>query len=235
MDEKDFRDFLKKLGKKNHVIDGLVGQVTRFDEFLRSQRGRDLDSAMEQDILDYAALLDGKVPGSAGKGVRGLALYFRHAGKESLSKAASSLREQAVVVKRRPFRLADFPGIPAEATRALQDAGIRTCEQMLEAGNDPQARRELAEKTGVAPEIVLELVSLSDLARLSGVKAIRARLYREAGVDSVEKLAAFEPEQLLHLATGFIQRTGFPGTPPLPKEVRSTIAAARGLPKVVEY
>jgi predicted RecB family nuclease len=83
--------------------------------------------------------------------------------------------------------------------------------------------------------VVLELVKLSDLSRLPGVKGIRARLYYDAGVDTVEKLAAWEPEALLSLTQEFVQRTQFEGIAPLPKEVSSTIANARKLPKVVEW
>ena len=44
-----------------------------------------------------------------------------------------------------------------------------------------------------------------------------------------------EPEVLLALTTDFVQRTGFEGIAPLPKEVSSTIANARRLPKVVVW
>lgn len=68
---------------------------------------------------------------------------------------------------------------------------------------------------------------------------VRARLYYAAGVDSVEKFAAsrkdtgtvWEPELLRLMVTAYVERTGFEGVPPLPKEVSSTIANARRLPK----
>jgi hypothetical protein len=67
------------------------------------------------------------------------------------------------------------------------------------------------------------------------VKGIRARLYYDAGVDSVEKMAGWEPEPLRKMVTNYVEQTGFDGIPPLPKEVSSTIANARNLPKIVEY
>jgi len=66
------------------------------------------------------------------------------------------------------------------------------------------------------------------------VKGIRARLYYDTGVDSVEKMAGWEPEALRIMVTKYVERTGFDGTPPLPKEVSSTIANARKLPKIIE-
>lgn len=93
----------------------------------------------------------------------------------------------------------------------------------------------LAEAAGIPESAILELVKLSDLARLPGVKGIRARLYYDAGVDSVKKMASWEPEALRMMVTEYALRTGFDGIPPLPKEVSSTIANAQKLPKVVEY
>jgi hypothetical protein len=57
----------------------------------------------------------------------------------------------------------------------------------------------------------------------------------DAGVDSVEKIANWEPEALRAMVTKYVERTGFDGIPPLPKEVSSTIANARKLPKVVKF
>jgi len=117
----------------------------------------------------------------------------------------------------------------------FETAGIKTAGQMLIAGQTPQSRADLAMRVELPEDIILELVKLSDLSCLPGVKGIRARLYVDAGVDSVEKLASYEPEALLALTSEFVQRTGFDGIAPLPKEVNSTIANARKLPKIVEW
>jgi hypothetical protein len=132
-------------------------------------------------------------------------------------------------------KLRHFRGVDPVVISKLESVGIRTSLKMLEAGQSPEDRSELAKLTGIPVESVLELVKLSDLARLPGVKGIRARLYYAAGVDTVEKLAAFEPEELLNLTGEFVRAKGFEGIAPLPKEVSSTIAHARKLPRVVEY
>ncbi len=106
---------------------------------------------------------------------------------------------------------------------------------MLSAGRTIEARASIARQAGIPEEVVLELVKLSDLARLPGVKGIRARLYYDAGVDCVEKLAQYEPEALLALTTAFVHKAGFDGIAPLPKEVSSTIANALKLPSLVEW
>ena len=71
-------------------------------------------------------------------------------------------------------------------------AGIKNVEQMLAAGRTPGARQELADRTGVPLDDVVEFVKLSNLSRLGGVKAVRARLYYDAGVDTLEKMAQLQ-------------------------------------------
>ena len=137
--------------------------------------------------------------------------------------------------KRNPFKLSGFRGVNSEHVEKLAAVGIKTAEKMLAAGQTAEKRAALAQDTGIPEEIILELVKLSDLARLPGVKGIRARLYYDAEVDCVEKMAAWEPEALLKMTAEFVARTEFDGIAPLPKEVSSTIANAKRLPRVVEY
>jgi hypothetical protein len=131
--------------------------------------------------------------------------------------------------------LKDFRGVNPEFLARLEAIGIKKAAQMLSAGQTPEKRVTLALKAGIPEEPVLELVKLSDLARLPGVKGIRARLYYDSGVDNAEKLAAWEPESLPAMTAGFVARTGFDGIAPLLKEVSSTIANARNLPKIVVW
>jgi hypothetical protein len=137
--------------------------------------------------------------------------------------------------KRNPFKLRDFRGVDPGFVSKLEAQHIKNAEQMLVAGRTRRQREEISRETGIPGNVLLELVKLSDLARLPGVKGIRARLYYDAGIDSVEKMANWEPEPLRMIVTEYVKQTGFKGIPPLPKEVSSTVANARKLPKVVEF
>lgn len=134
-----------------------------------------------------------------------------------------------------PFKLRDFVGVNPDQIAKLTEAGVKTTSQMLSAGHTAEGRATLASRTGISEDVILELVKLSDLARLPGVKGIRARLYYDAGVDTVEKLAGYDPQTLLSLTAEFVRTTGFDGIAPLPKEVISTIDNARRLPKLIEW
>jgi hypothetical protein len=223
---------LKRAGKKEHVVNGLVDQVRAFEAYL-SQEGRaEVDAAQAEDIQDYAQAL---APRERKKCMRGIALYYQWSGNGPLAKLATSIREQEVAKTRRPFRLRKFRGIDAGAVGQLEAIGIDNVEQMLIAGKTPDDRQELAEQSGLTPEFILELVKLSDLSRIGAVKSVRARLYYDAGLDTPHKFTAWEPEALREMLIGFVERTGFDGIAPLPKEVRSAIKTASRLPQVVDY
>lgn len=228
-----YTKFLKKAGKQEHVTARLVLQVERFEVFLAA-RNKALDQVNKQDVDDYVAHLEAQQAGQARKAIRGVALYYKYLEQPALAALFNDAREAAIEKTRKPFLLADFIGVDPTHIARLRAVGARTAEQLLSAGKTPQLRQELAERSGVPIEVILELVKLSDLTRIYGVKAIRARLYYDAGVDTVEKLAAFEPEELLKLTAEFVQRTDFDGIAPLPKEVSSTIETARHLPKIIE-
>ena len=62
-----------------------------------------------------------------------------------------------------------------------------------------------------------------------------ARLYHDAGADTLEKIAQWEPEELRKMLAEFVNKTKFEGIAPLPKEVNSCVKTARRLPKIIEY
>jgi hypothetical protein len=64
---------------------------------------------------------------------------------------------------------------------------------------------------------------------------VRARLYHEASLDTLDKMAAIEPEELRQKLVVFVEHTGFDGIPPTPKEVANTVAMASHLPRIVGY
>jgi hypothetical protein len=234
MDEPGFIRFLKRMGKQDHVVDELVQEVQCFDTFL-GPAGKSVDRAAAEDIQEYADLLEANEPGRGRKRVRGLALYYRFSGQEDLAHAAHAIREQETAKTRKIFPLREFRDVNPDHIACLEAAGITHVEQMLAAGKTPKLRAELCRQTGISPEAILELVKLSDLSRLGAVKSVRARLYYEAGVDTIDKFAAWETEDLLIYLREWVERTGFDGIAPLPKELANGVAKARSLERIVEY
>jgi hypothetical protein len=98
--------------------------------------------------------------------------------------------------KRIPCPLKDFLGVAPAHVEKLARLGIKTADKLLSSGRTRADRAALALETGIPAKAIMELVKLSDLSRLPGVKGIRARLYYDAGIDCVEKLTAWDAEPL---------------------------------------
>jgi len=232
MDE-EFRRFLKRGGRSENAAGRIIAYVKEFERYLKEHCSVELNEADTGDLEAFAEWVEQKPKVSAKGHLWGIGYYYEYTSNEELRHTAGILREQRI--ERQPFPLREFRGINSEYVEKLAAAGIKNIKQMLEAGKSETERASLAEETGVAGDVILELVKLSDLARIPGVKGIRARLYHDAGVDTMEKMAEWEPEELREMAARFVERTGFEGIAPLPAEVRFTIAQARSLPKIVEY
>jgi hypothetical protein len=234
MNDKGFREYLKRDGRKPDVIDRVFRLVNRFEQYLLEVKdGINLDQATLQDLHDYVLVVESVPKASAKTHLWAIRYYYAYIENEEMAVYTAALREERIT--RKPFRLRDFRGVDPAYVDALKYAGIKNVSQMLVAGRTPEQREELAERTGVPLENILELVKLSDLSRIPGVKGIRARLYHDAGVDTIENMAHWEPEKLRTRTIEYIRQSGFDGMPPLPAEVKFSVEKARRLPRVVEY
>jgi hypothetical protein len=225
MDVQAFRQFLKRSGRTEAVTDEVVAAVQAFAAFLEEHCYCSLDEAAEADLDSFVAWIERAPEASARGYLWAIRYYYQFSRDLSMEKHASGLREARVL--RKPLPLKDFRGVEPDHLARLAGAGVKNAEQMLAAAGSPEDRTELALETGIPEATLQELASLSDLAQLPGVKGIRARLYYDAGIHSVQALAEWDAEALLQMLVEFVERTGFEGIPPLPKEVRSTIENAR--------
>jgi hypothetical protein len=234
MDEVGFGSFLKRGGRSPQAAARCVRYVEQFEQYLHAYRGgKGLQDADADDLEQFVEWVEEEPKASANTHLWALRYHFEYTGNDELRSLASALRRQRT--KKAPFALASFRGVDPEQIEKLASRGIRNVSQMLEAGGTPSDREALAQATGVPPDTILEYVKLSDLARIPGVKSIRARLYHDAGADTVEKLAAWDPEALRLMLIDFVERTGFDGIAPLPKEAEFTVTTAKRLLRVVEY
>ena len=232
--EEDFRHYLKRKGKKDHVVKGLVDSVGLFETYL-GERNKGIHQATKQDLYNYAASCEGARKGSARIKIRGVALYFRYVGNNELAATANGIREAGISNDRTAFKLKDFLWVNQAHLSRLEALGIVDIRQMIESGDTPAARRTLAENAGVPADGILELVKLSNLARLTGIKGIRARLYHDAGLDTWDKIAVLDADRLGDVCTRFVEATSFPGIPPTLKEAAFTVSSAKTLLRIVEW
>ena len=227
--EAEFHKFLKRGGRSENAAGRIIAYVQEFENYLLEHRNHELLKANSDDLESFIALVE-QQPKSSAKGLLwGLAYYFEFTSNDAMCHLAGFLRAQRI--KRKPFPLREFRGLNLIDLDKLAAARIKHVDQLLAVGCTASGRAVLAKQTGVAETVILESVKLADLARIPGVKGIRARLYHDAGVDSIEKLAAWEPKALLEMVVDFVDRTGFEGIAPLPAEVSFSIAKAKQLPR----
>jgi hypothetical protein len=237
--EPNFFKYLKKSGRTDDVAERVVRLVNVFSDFLLGRKNTTPDHANESDLDAFITFVDKEqanlpkhddISPSAKSYLWAIRYYYRFIENPEMERYAALLREARI--KRKPFALKDFRGVDYAQIDCLASAGIRNTNQMLKAGKTHQMRQQLAEKIGVPEQAICELVRLSDLARIPGIKGIRARLYHDAGIDSIEKMARMEVEEILAATAKFVAESGFDGVPPLPAEVRHSIATAKKLPKI---
>jgi predicted flap endonuclease-1-like 5' DNA nuclease len=87
------------------------------------------------------------------------------------------------------MKIIEIEGIGEVYAGKLEEAGIKTVEDLLAQGATRQGRESLAEKTGISGPLLLRWVNHADLTRIVGVAEQYAELLEAAGVDSVPELA----------------------------------------------
>lgn len=233
MNEQGFAGWLKKKGKKAHVVTRQIAGVNAFAGYLRNQRGKDLTAVRPADIDAYVAAIEQKKRSAKGL-LYVLMHYFAFAGNQPLRDHAAALRETRTRKSRRVFALKEFLGIHPDHVVRLAHAGIKNVQDMLAAGKTKAQRQALSRRLDIPEAAILELVKLSDLTRLGYVKAKLTRLYYNAGLDAPHKIAAFTPKALHAFFVKFVRESGWDGMVPNPKDLVGNVAAARKLKPLVE-
>jgi hypothetical protein len=162
----------------------------------------------------------------------GIRNYYESVPNENM---ICSAREVMEMVKMDTRKLKEFLGVDRECVDKLASIGITTAKQMLDAGRTKKDREELMKISGVSSSCILDLVKLSNLARLPGLKKVRGRLFFDGGLDTLDKIAAMEPEEIKATLQDFIDRMGFDGSAPTLSEADTAVTMARYLPRIVEY
>lgn len=238
----NFREFLKRGGRTDEVAERVVRLVKVFADFQYGRNRSTPESATESDLDAFIEFVEQEneqlpkhddITPNISSYLWALRYFYQYCQNNNLAAYTAMQREKRI--KRKPFLLKDFRGIQPEDINALAAIDINNSHQMLKAGSTHKDRQSLASKTGLSQAAILELVKLSDLARIPGIKGIRARLYHDAGIDSVQKLAQSQVEEVLQITQEFVAKSGFDGIAPLPAEVSFSIKTARTLPDVVEY
>jgi predicted flap endonuclease-1-like 5' DNA nuclease len=117
----------------------------------------------------------------------------------------------------------------------LQSIGIRTPQQLLDAGATPKGRDEIAAKSGISHKLILEWVNHVDLYRIKGVGSEYADLLEASGVDTVVELATRNPAHLYDALVAVNHEKKLVRRLPTAAQVQNWVQQAKGLPRVIQY
>ena len=126
-------------------------------------------------------------------------------------------------------------GIGPKYAEKLIAAGIKTTDDLLQAGKTRKGREDLAQKTETSSTLILEWVNLADLFRIKGIGEEYSDLLEEAGVDTVAELAKRVPENLHSKILEVNEKKKLVRRPPPLENVKNWVEQAKKLPRIVEY
>ena len=233
MNTQEFHTYLKRTGRKTSAIQQITALVLGYQDFLQAYYPhRPMAESTPETLESYASWIESQPGESASKPLWALRYYFDFIQEQDLSRLAGPMRAERI--KRVPVLLRDFRGVSPQVADTLFAHGLENIDQMLDAGRTPAQRQDLAIRTSLPLETILELVKLSDLARLGAMRRVRARLYHDAGLTPTS-IATWEPQALGAMLVEWVEQHDFDGIPPTPKEVEHLVADARKLPILVIY
>ncbi|MHA2271361.1 MAG: DUF4332 domain-containing protein [Candidatus Hodarchaeales archaeon] len=234
MDEPGFQAYLKDQKKPQNTITQFSRLIKEFNEHLLNTEQRSLDRATPEDLENYYSQLTKELKHSVvNRYLWALLTYYRYKDNDLLYCAANELLGVSYL---KNYRFRDFEGVDQENIKLLASNGIRNAQQLLDLGQTKEGRETLAKKCDVPNNFILELVKLANLARIPGLKKKRARLFYDAGLDTLDKIAAYDDSEVMRKdLVDFVKRSGFEGTPSTSGEAAHTLLLAKYLERIIEY
>ncbi|MFX1484772.1 MAG: DUF4332 domain-containing protein, partial [Promethearchaeota archaeon] len=232
VNDESFRRYLKKSKKSKNAIKQIVELVKDFEAYL-SEESISLPEAEIDELESFVTWIEETIGKKANKHLWAISILYAFLENEKMAKHSRLLRRKKI--KRIPFQIGKFRGVNQDYVKKLESLGIVNVDQMILKGKTPEMRLQLSEESGVPVESILEFVKLADLTRVGAVKTVRTRLYYDAGIDTIDKMAEYDPAELRSYLSKWIEETGFEGIAPLPKEASNAVSTAKKLPRLVDY
>lgn len=126
-------------------------------------------------------------------------------------------------------------GIGEAYAKKLQEAGITTVAELLEAGGTPEGRKGLEGKTGIRHDLILEWANHADLFRIRGIGEEYSDLLECSGVDTVIELAQRNPENLYQKMLEMNNERSLVRRLPSQQQVADWVQQAKALPRKISY
>jgi predicted flap endonuclease-1-like 5' DNA nuclease len=133
------------------------------------------------------------------------------------------------------YKIIEIEGIGEVYAQKLQDAGIKTTEDLLKSCAAPAGRKALAEKTGISDKLILKWTNHADLFRINGIAGQFAELLEAAGVDTVKEFRHRVAANLQPKLEEVNNQKNLCNRVPSVTEVEKMIAQAKELEPIITY
>ena len=132
-------------------------------------------------------------------------------------------------------KLTDIESIGSSYSQKLKTAGISSLNKLLKTGHDKKGRQQIAQKSGISENQILEWVNRADLARIKGVSTQYADLLEHTGVDSIPELAQRNADKLYLTMTQANGKKKVVRKLPSRSQVQNWISQAKTMPRMVTH
>jgi len=136
-------------------------------------------------------------------------------------------------IETHPFALADLiqiEGIGISYRQKLAQIGLTAVEHLLYFGADAPGRESIVQQTGISEKLIARWVCMADLFRINGVGEQFSELLYNAGITSVEALAAQHAGPFYEKLEETNRNKKLAPTCPSEIQVKSWIIQAQSLP-----
>ena len=133
------------------------------------------------------------------------------------------------------YPLSAIEGLGAYPASKLKSLGIRTTDTLLEAARTVKGRKDLAAKTGISEQQLLEWANFADHMRIRGMGKAKIELIRAAGVTTVRELGLRNPSRLSRSMKEANIKRKLVRAMPSEKSVERLIEQARKLQPKITY
>jgi len=232
MNKNEFIQKMRTDKKSQSTIKRNIEFTKNFEKYLLENKKKKMEGAIPKDLEDFRIWGEKNKLKNLRMHFWSISAYYEYLHKEQM---VLKTKELMGLIELDKYKLKGFQGVNRNDIEKLNRNGIKTARQILEIGYTKEGRNKLSKITNIPVNSILELVKLSDLARIPGVKKIRARLYYEAGLDTLEKMAVCDTEELRKISAEYLKKANFKGIPPTIKEAEHTVKVAKYLKKCVEY
>jgi predicted flap endonuclease-1-like 5' DNA nuclease len=133
------------------------------------------------------------------------------------------------------YKIETIEGIGKVMGDKLRASGIADTAALLAKTSTPKDRAALAAKSGISGKLILKFANRADLMRVNGVGEEYADLLEAAGVDTVPELAQRKAQNLFDALAKTNAEKKLVRQEPSLSAVKGWIAAAKDMPRVLQY